>query len=289
MSDRYFDPSFTAVGIPEGQAKFQLTDSVAKGTEFAQWIATYQTKIAGVPAADQYLSTYTSMKPIVQKIQQMQDFCNNLYTSFCEHMAKLGASDPGSDDYYTSCTVLIRLLDIVVVINYLKMFNSAIMNDFAMFKRSFQQIRENLPADEVESMAMQSHSLHFFLANPNSVIDGLREEVQKESKLDSTIGAMLRTCLSALVDSESDMSTVELSTTLRAVVYSIYIMDGESNNAFKMKSVKSARSIVKQNDSINVFGELRLTSLVVLQQATHWDSGMEKDWSGEDSSSCMIL
>jgi ABC-type multidrug transport system fused ATPase/permease subunit len=50
-----------------------------------------------------------------------------------------------------------------------------------MSVRSFQQIRGEIRSDEAEQVAQQSHTLHFFLANPNSIIDSLKTAVEKET------------------------------------------------------------------------------------------------------------
>ena len=81
------------------------------------------------------------MKPEVQRIQALQDFVSSIAALFCEQLRIVHLSQPGTAGHSSASIAVIRLIDIASVVNYLKMFNSAIMNDFAMFKR-FVEIKQ---------------------------------------------------------------------------------------------------------------------------------------------------
>jgi hypothetical protein len=88
-----------------------------------------------VTQSDQYMATYTIMKPEVQRVQALQDFVQATTSTFIDQVRALARAAPNSDAFNSSCNAIVRLVDIMVVANFLKMFNSFIMNDFAMFKR----------------------------------------------------------------------------------------------------------------------------------------------------------
>ena len=76
------------------------------------------------------------MKPVVEKIQALKTFSADLASAFSEHLRVIGKTSKGrSVDFHTSASAALRILDIVVVLNYLKMACARLLNDFAMFKR----------------------------------------------------------------------------------------------------------------------------------------------------------
>eukprot|EP00299_Pterocystis_sp_00344_P011559 c5413_g1_i2.p1 GENE.c5413_g1_i2~~c5413_g1_i2.p1 ORF type:complete len:235 (+),score=51.95 c5413_g1_i2:365-1069(+) len=234
------------------------------------------------------MTTYTTMRPEVQRVQALQDFVTTMCNTCCENIRAIRAAAPNTEPFQTACMSIVRLLDIISVLNFMKMFNSSIMNDFAMFKRSFQQIRGELRADEAEQVAQQSHALHFFLANPNSIVDAVKAAVEKEPGFDEALVLVLDATIAALSTSPALPLTTEKCALLRSTVYLIYVIDGPKCNAFKLKSVKGARGVIKLNPNIPVHGQLLLTSLVVLKSAPNWDDAMERDWTQTDES-CAIL
>jgi len=290
MEDEAFDPSFECALLTDGSSKSVVADVLIKSSSFVSWLKTYKNKVAGVPSNDTYMPTYKTMKPEVQRIQALHDYATSIATSFSEQLGLLKGAEPGSDAFNTATTAAIRLLDIAVVVNFMKMFNSSIMNDFAMFKRSFHQIRSELPASEAETVANHSHALHFFLANPNSIIEGVKAAAEKEPSFEQSLSAILETIITALSNPPSPPPSVhEFNALLRAGVYCVYILDGQRCNAFKIKSVRNARNMVKMHPTIPVHGDLTLSALVVLKSSPHWEEGMEKDWTQGESEMCAIL
>lgn len=285
-----FDPSFEASLLPDSKSKASLSDVLIKSTSFVAWLETYKNKVQGVPNADTYMHTYKTMKPEVQRVQALQDFVTTLASALAEQLRILQAATQGSNDYNSAVMAVVRLLDIASVVNFMKMFSSAIMNDFAMFKRSFQQIRGELPTAEAEHVAQQSHALHFFLANPNSIIDSIKGAAEKEANFDQALSVVLEAATQAVSNAPSHaVNSPEYNALLRSVVYSIYVLDGQKCDGFKLKAVKNARNIVRSHPLIPVHNNLTLSSLVVIKSTAHWEEAMEKDWQPGEDMACAIL
>jgi len=289
MSDNWFNPEIHTKTLSVGNTVSILGDIPKRSVGYASWLSEYKNVVIGVPSASTYRPTYTKMKPVVDKVQELYDFVATMATLFTEQLGVL-VKFPNATE--SGCVVL-KLLDIVVVLNFLKMFNSALINDFAMFKRSFQQVRGELPPDECEAVAQQSHTLHFFLANPNSVLDHLREALSEltatETGLSRAIHVGVDTLIAHTHTKTLTLSPAEHAALLRALVYAISLQDSATFNPFSQKDtwIKPLKQFVKSNADVHVHGSLSMSCVVVLRTTSHWQPAMEHEWVGTDDNSVL--
>eukprot|EP00301_Raphidiophrys_heterophryoidea_P015177 c23708_g1_i1.p1 GENE.c23708_g1_i1~~c23708_g1_i1.p1 ORF type:complete len:295 (-),score=75.08 c23708_g1_i1:254-1138(-) len=288
MVDKWFNPEQHTKALCVGNSLSLLGDIPKRSIGYASWLAYYTNVVTGVPSGNTYRPTYNKMKPVVEKVQELNDFITTIATLFSEQLSILVRDQNAAASAY----VVLKLLDIVVVLNFLKMFNSALINDFAMFKRSFQQIRGELSPEESEHVAQQSHTLHFFLANPNSVIDELRQAISQIQGVENAFVATMTVGVGALTSPNiKDMMDCEQSGLLRALVYALALQDSQSFNPLTQKApfLKSLKQLVKANPDVHVHGNLTMSCIVVLRTSPHWQPALEAEWSGADDNSLISL
>eukprot|EP00298_Acanthocystis_sp_HF-20_P009908 c18568_g1_i1.p1 GENE.c18568_g1_i1~~c18568_g1_i1.p1 ORF type:complete len:292 (-),score=78.63 c18568_g1_i1:20-895(-) len=278
----YFDPSVPCKELGEANTSNDILEKVPKVMDFAQWLIDYKPRVPTVPKKEMYHESYQIMKPEIKKMVELEQFIQQISKFFCSSIEAISSITPADSQYGPLRCKLIHIVDIVVVLNFFKMFNPALMNDYSMFKRCFQLIKNDLSNDEIDLIAQQLQTLNLFLANPHSFVDILKSfDSKQQNKYENGLVCIFNSCVSAL-SFQNEVTDAEYCRYLRVELYSIYIIDGKNCNFYKSRSLSSAKQSLKRFTVVSVSGDKKLDPLLVLRSTLNWNINVEKDWNSED-------
>lgn len=176
---------------------------------------------------DLYKQNLTVLDPQIQKMRSLEvlnDLIQETVSGFIGDM--LQSETPTEEEL----TLLGRVLDVVLTLDYLKTWQAGLNNDFSMYRRAIQHVKKDYNMAEDEA-------LRHFLINPNNIIKGLKQTLQKKCRGYERVMLCLAKQFADVFEANP-----EDHLQLRVSVLSIFLIDHMLSNA---DTVVKARKIIK--------------------------------------------
>jgi hypothetical protein len=120
-----------------------------------------------------YSKNLELLSPQVQKMRDLSTYTDTLMNTTVGYLSSMIKSEqpPTPEQLKT----LVQVLDVFVILDYLKTWQAGLNNDFSMYRRAVQHVKKDYNMSEDEN-------LRFFLINPNNINKGLKKALQEKVK-----------------------------------------------------------------------------------------------------------
>ena len=103
----------------------------------------------------------------------VHQFYDKVVSAVVDYMVKLLKSPEAPTD--KNLDDLTKILDIILILDYLKTWQAGLNNDFSMYRRAIQHVKKDYNMSEDES-------LRFFLVNSGNINKGLKKALQTQAE-----------------------------------------------------------------------------------------------------------
>eukprot|EP01034_Spumella_vulgaris_P022832 gene22832-29006_t len=179
---------------------------------------------------------------------------------------------------------LIKLMDILLILDNLKDIKTCLQKDFSRYKRV-------LGAHPSIEIIEELNSLQLFLSNPdpkkskNYIFSSLRSEVKRINNHENIVIEMLELANDTL-ESIFYLTSNEKFRLIRIQPYLLLVIDGDADdkqslNVFKSSKIKldGVKKLFKKNPVIPLYNDMTITLEYILQKAGHYDKNIAAQWS----------
>jgi len=266
----------------------KINTMLERGEYFVNMVYTYRScskalpsiKLTDEEAPGYYQKVYDVLNPEIEKLRQFQIFQRDAVKLFSEHVRRMaGAVQQVYSESFVHC--LVRLLDLMAILDALKNMKACLNNDFSFYKRAFSSLFKNQSTEQ----SQDNHTLYLFLAHQNSITTSLKTDVQAITNFDDVLALIVNQCANFL-ETERYLSPQEKHCLLRVIPYGLFLMDGDSgaqHNIFRTKKIKLDRfaQIFRRYPVAPLYGDMQITLESMIRRSPHFD---EKVWGRSDAS-----
>jgi cytoplasmic FMR1 interacting protein len=243
---------------------------------------------------------FNALYPEVQKLIRFQKFAEEAVDCVSKNITSLIASEkrkvPEIEILYDH---LVKLIDMVVLLDQLKDMKSCFKNDMSRCNRAFSSIKGEFKEDEKSiSDAFMDLQLKFLssASHPNGLIlSKIREELQKQGDVDLVLIALIEHCSRTLQEDYMGIKGArryllpdEGNSFYRVLPFLIRLLDGnkkdpKSLNAFKQDCVLNLRKMFRHRPVVHLYGDMHITMRLILDKADHWTPDLLDDYTSNDN------
>jgi len=273
----------------ETQSMEKMEEILKLGEGFINMVYTYRSCSKALPqvkTSEQsnkqqiYEGTFEVLEPEIKKLKDFMYFQKDTIKFFTDIIKKLGASyDKKKETIIASETFisyLIKILDLLAILDALKNMKACLNNDFSFFKRASGFLRKQMSG--VEDQTQENHTLYLFLANQNSITTTLKQELHNIEKFDDVLPIIVNQCADFL-EQELYVLPSEKHCLLRVMPFLLFLIDENDpkKNIFKNKSLNLSRysKIFRKNPVVPLYGDMQITLESLVKRSPHFD---EKAW-----------
>ena len=181
-----------------------------RGADLVSMLYTYRSLARALPPVSgdeahkkaMYAASYEVMHPYIERVKELMYFRDEVVSKWCSNLqlvvrveAKKKA-DPSAIPCEGLLVQLLRVLDVLVVLDNLKDTKACLNNDFSTYKRAVQHCRSDIR--DAESVTQANALLGPFLASKESMLSALKNAVFKLPGADDTLTTMANTCIDCL-------------------------------------------------------------------------------------------
>eukprot|EP01132_Coremiostelium_polycephalum_P008287 gene8287-10183_t len=272
----------------ETTAMERMEEILKQGEAFINMVYTYrscskalpQVKTPDQPHKQQiYEGTFEVLEPEIKKLKDFMYFQKDTIKVFCDHIKKLALTyDKKKETIVVSeCLIsyLIKILDLLAILNALKNMKACLTNDFSFFKRASGFLRKQMSG--AEDQTQENHTLYLFLANRNSITATLKQELHTIERFDDVLPFIVNQCADYM-EEEKYILPSEKNCLLRVMPFVLFLIDGEDSkhSLLKNKNVNISRyaKIFRKHPVVPLYGDMQITLESLVDRAPHY----EKAW-----------
>lgn len=191
--------------------------------------------------------------------------------------------------------MLTHIIDMLVTLDALKDMKACLQNDFARYKRSFANIRNDI--EDSDTIADNVHNLQMFLGNPQQphdlILSSLRSEVQKVPGFEDALLMLIEHCLDSL-DRSVYLLASEKNMLLRVLINLVFLLDSndkKATNAFKCRklNIERVRTAFKNRPVLPLYGDMNMSIEFVLKRCPNFDAIKMSNWFKLEDPSVYLL
>jgi len=233
-----------------------------------------------------YKQLFDLLSPQINTLNDIMEFHNKIIRVFNKNMRFLTSPVEGKQVLWLyHMRMLIRIIDAIYRMDFLKERKSHLKNDFSRYRRTFTFIKGILP--NTGDLYMIIENLSMFLSDPthlyNIIIWHLKESFITIPKKYMIMNELVELAIADLRNNFY-VTPSEKHTLLRFLGVALYLCDGEredDENVFKGKVIKinNVRDILRREAIIPVFMDMKVTVPTMLQVCKNWDHNMASTWS----------
>ncbi|KAN0039438.1 hypothetical protein ACTA71_001632 [Dictyostelium dimigraforme] len=267
----------------------KMEEVLKQGDSFINMVYTYRSCSKALPTvktAEQvnktqiYEGNFEVLEPEIKKLKDFMYFQKDTIKLFCDHIKKLASSyDKKKDTILASesfINYLVRILDLLAILDALKNMKACLNNDFSFFKRATGFLRKQMSG--TEDQTQENHTLYLFLANQNSITSSLKLELHNIEKFDDILPVIVNQCADYL-EQEKYILPSEKHCLLRVMPFVLFLIDenDSKHNINKNKNLNISRyaKIFKKNPVVPLYGDMQITLESLVKRSPHFD---EKAW-----------
>lgn len=147
-------------------------------------------------------------------------FLSNYYSQLVQDTAR------GKEIPEDKMTFMMKSLDLLLRLDYLKTWQAALNNDFSCYKRAVQHVRKDYSVED-------DKDLWFFLVNPSNINKGIKEEFEKKMPgYELLVAQLMNWCATQFDPASSNFVP------LRTLMFSIFLVDSQLSVPDKAMKVK---------------------------------------------------
>ncbi|EGC37325.1 Rac-binding component of scar regulatory complex [Dictyostelium purpureum] len=265
----------------------KMEEVLKMGDQFINMVYTYRSCSKALPTvktADQanktqiYEGTFEVLEPEIKKLKDFMYFQKDTIKLFCDHVKKLAASyDKKKETIVASesfINYLIRILDLLAILDALKNMKACLNNDFSFFKRATGFLRKQMSG--TEDQTQENHTLYLFLANQNSITSSLKLELHNIGN--EVLPTIVNQCADYL-EQDKFILPSEKHCLLRVMPFALFLIDenDSKHNINKNKNLNISRyaKIFKKHPVVPLYGDMQITLESLVKRSPHFD---EKAW-----------
>ncbi|KYQ91088.1 component of SCAR regulatory complex [Tieghemostelium lacteum] len=268
----------------ETVAMEKMEDILRVGEGFINMVYTYRSCSKALPqvkSQDQpnkqqiYEGIFAVLELEVKKLKDFMYFQKDTIKFIVEHIKKLaGTYDKKKEKIIASesfLNYLVRILDLLAILDALKNMKACLNNDFAFFRRATSVLRKNS-----DDQSQEYHNLYLFLANQNSITNTLKNELSGIERFDDVLPIIVNQCADYL-EQEKYILPSEKHCLLRVMPFILLLIDDEKHNIFKNKNLNFSRysKIFRKNPVVPLYGDMQITLESVVRKSPHFN---ENQW-----------
>lgn len=198
-----------------------------------------------------YSQHLTVLEPSINRLRELLAFYDKTLAFLSSYYSQLVQDAArGKEIPDEKMIFLMKSLELMLRLDYLKTWQAALNNDFSCYKRAVQHVRKDYSVED-------DKDLWFFLVNPSNINKGIKEEFEKKMPgFEVLIGHLMNWCMSQFDVASSDLLP------LRTLMFSVFLIDAQLAIPEKSSRVKR---IVKLHKVGRVF---RDTPIMVVSPST---------------------
>lgn len=236
-----------------------------------------------------YSQIFELIQPEIEKLKGCMDFHDQIIRVFAKNMRLLVHPVEKKEVLWKyQMRLLIRLVDAIFRMDFLKESKSHLKNDFSRYRRTFQFIRGSIAASGELHEDIQNISR--FLTDPKHpyhiILWHLKEEFHGIPRKYEILNELINL---AVDDLKKQLYTTpkEKHGLYRFLCTAIYLIDEEDkkgDNVFKGKIVKlnPLKEVLKRIPVIPIFMDMRVSVPNILSMCRNWDQSMTNSWTSSD-------
>ena len=258
-----------------------------RGADLVSMLYTYRSLARALPPVSgdeahkkaMYAASYEVMHPYIERVKQLMYFRDEVVSKWCSNLqlvvrveAKKKA-DPSAIPCEGLLVQLLRVLDVLVVLDNLKDTKACLNNDFSTYKRAVQHCRSDIR--DAESVTQANALLGPFLASKESMLSALKNAVFKLPGADDTLTTMANTCIDCL-EQGLYVLPAEKHRLLRGAAYTLWLLDGaplgDRGGANAFKKINKARfgKFMKRSPVLPLYGDMHANLQHVLERCPNF-------------------
>ncbi|KAL9643271.1 hypothetical protein ABK040_014727 [Willaertia magna] len=210
---------------------------------------------------------------VMRDLFQFNDIMKQHVVSFVNGFCKSNGL-PGPED----CRALGDVLDVVIVLDYLKTWQAGLNNDFAMYRRAIQHVKKDYNMSEDET-------LRHFLVNPHIINKGLKSALSDDAEgFEKVLSFMAMDCHNKHEKEDKNEKFI------RIIVCCIFLMDSlisdptKFNNMKKNMKFSKVNKLLETNPKVTLYNELPLNVPNYMKSCPQFTKNADCDKGG-----CIIL
>lgn len=234
-------------------------------------------------------TTFEILRPEILKLKDLMEFHEHavkVIKNIFEHLVR-----PIQEKQVLSESILdhvVKSINCLMLLDELKDMKACIRNDFSLYKRAFEPIREYL--SDIDQIRDEYTWLGHFLCNQvapqNFIMLNLKNAIQTISGYDYVIVELINHCSDA-IEEKRYLLPEECHTLYRVLPCLMYLLDAKDKstikglNAFKHPKVKLSRmqKLFKPFPIIPLYGDMQIEVHHILRRCFHWEDEMESSWT----------
>lgn len=172
-----------------------------------------------------YAKNLQLLDPNIQKMRSLSmynDIMCQKMVGYVTHILKSQDGQPTKEQFET----LLRVLDTVLILDYLKTWQAGLNNDFSMYRRAIQHVKKDYNMTEDET-------LRHFLISAHNMNKGLKKDLQ--DKVDGFEKVLVHVIKACCEHFEKNPQQHEY---IRVAVFCVFLVDNTLANSDKLGNVK---------------------------------------------------
>jgi hypothetical protein len=173
-----------------------------------------------------YAKNLQLLDPNIQKMRALSVYNDIMVQKVVEYVQTIlktnDAGTPSKEQFDT----LTRVLDTVLILDYLKTWQAGLNNDFSMYRRAIQHVKKDYNMTEDET-------LRHFLISAHNMNKGLKNDLQnKVDGFEKVLVQLIKGC------AENFEKNQEAHEYIRVSVFCVFLIDNMLANSDKLSQVK---------------------------------------------------
>lgn len=274
---------------------------LTQGTYYLNALYTFRSSARALPSArgsdeqtrrDLSRRAFQVLRPEIDKICDLMDFQKVLVDMFCEQLRfmadALNQSGLRSVLAEASLDALVRAIDLVTSLDYLKDTKTCIKDDFTRYKRAFSTIDQEV-ADRA-AVDQEIKRLQSFLSDPRYpngrfIFQNLMVGMRKIQNHEPALVALINYCVRS-VEKQMYLTPEQKHRPIRTLPYLLQLLDSESCNAFRHRDIdaNSISKICREHPVVPLYNDMVVSLIYILKDCHNFDyqdASMRRKWSEE--------
>jgi cytoplasmic FMR1 interacting protein len=249
------------------------------GYKWSVFVYTYRSILKTLPQVESaqqankdevYREYYTVLLPAISSMRLLKDFTFQACDYLCE-VIDLVQAQPETLSSDQLLLQLIRLMDVLLVIDSIKSARGALNNDFSFYKRAEKEVMRF--DRSVPDKSLENSELYTYLANTFSTITRMQEAISKLRNFDEVVASILNLTVE-LFEQQRFMVPSEKFMLVRVVALALCLLasnDSKAPDLFKKKyKADKYLKILRPYPVVPVFGDIPFSPINILRLAKYW-------------------
>ena len=254
----------------------ELESMLQHGNEYKHFLYTFRSCARALPQVTKnnetsklkiYRATWKVLRPIMKKIKDVMDFQHVVVTKFTSEITRLsntlGSYISGSDMLFEQ---LIKMIDLITILDHLKDNKTSIKDDFNCYKRCFHSVQNDLEDEEDSNSSMiqqEIEKMQLFLSDPRHprryIYHSLKNKLTKKIEIRMILIKLIEYCCNA-IELDKGITPHEKCRPRRVLPVLMNILDGLGTSTSRLGERKTNKTNGEENqnqqeeeEEINIF------------------------------------